>query len=858
MSSRPLTDALRETLAVFTEHPAGTPLTTNEVATHLDCGRRSTYDKLDGLVEKGYLETKAVGARGRVWWRPTGLRSGQSDAAGGVQTQDVSFRSLVAAVEEYAIFLLSPSGQVVSWNRGAKRIKGYEREDILGEPLDVFYTDNDVAAGVPERNLAAAVRRGSVEDEGWRVRKDGSRFWAFVTITALFDDAGELQGYTKVTKDTTERRECEKRLRQQRDTLETEIDDVFERVEDAFVGLDEDWRVTYANDRAIELLGLAAEDVFGRVVWETVPETAIERLRRLAERSMGRQEAIEFEHYSERLATWLEVRAFPSDSGLSVYLRDVTARKEREYELQRYEQIVETVTDGIYVVDDDGYFTMVNGAYTELTGHTADELLGKHVSRVVDEETIRQAREYEAEMVDGERDTARFESDILTADGEKVPMEASFTLLSNDGGATERVGVVRDVTERVRRERDLERQRERLSTLDDLNAVARDVTDSVIERDSRIEIERTLCDHLTAADTYDFAWVGEIDPASRMLVHRIDSGRADEFEALLVTTDPDEQRSEGAIGRAIRSRTIQITSDVPTVAPPDGRQEHARVDDIESMAAIPIVHGEALYGVLNVYTAREDAFSTAERDVIAGIGEVVGHAIAAVERKRALMSDELVELEFRLTDAVAALDVDGTGDGLIELTETVPIAEEGTYLLYGTADPAGIDLVADLVSALAHWEDFEVGDEFDEEIRFRVRLSDPPVLATVAGLGGHVETFAVEDGDMDLVVHLVPGSDVRHVIDVVTEHYPAAEMVSRRQISRLTDSNAHRQRVVFDRLTDRQRHVLVAAYSSGFFEQPRPNSGARLADALGISTATFHRHLRAATRELVASLLDAP
>ncbi len=120
------------------------------------------------------------------------------------------FRLLVDGVKDYAIFRLDPRGQVVTWNPGASRIKGYLKEEIIGKHFSVFYPPEDIASGKPEEVLRTAAEKGRCEDEGWRVRKDGSRFWANAIITALRDEAGQLRGFAKVTGDITERRAVEK------------------------------------------------------------------------------------------------------------------------------------------------------------------------------------------------------------------------------------------------------------------------------------------------------------------------------------------------------------------------------------------------------------------------------------------------------------------------------------------------------------------------------------------------------------------------------------------------------------------------------------------------------------------------
>src|SRR5512142_1915082 len=117
------------------------------------------------------------------------------------------FRALVDNVTDYAIFLLDPDGKIVSWNTGAQRIKGYTADEIIGENFARFYPPEELSCNKPQRMLDLARRHGRVEDEGWRVRKDGTRFWANASITALFDESGGTRGFLKVTRDLTERRE---------------------------------------------------------------------------------------------------------------------------------------------------------------------------------------------------------------------------------------------------------------------------------------------------------------------------------------------------------------------------------------------------------------------------------------------------------------------------------------------------------------------------------------------------------------------------------------------------------------------------------------------------------------------------
>jgi PAS domain S-box-containing protein len=128
------------------------------------------------------------------------------------QTDEI-FRLLVESVKDYAIFLLEPNGNVATWNQGAERIKGYKADEIIGRHFSQFYPNEARESRWPERELEIAAQQGRFVDEGLRIRKDGSSFWAYVVITALRDDRGELRGFSKVTRDLTERRALEERTR---------------------------------------------------------------------------------------------------------------------------------------------------------------------------------------------------------------------------------------------------------------------------------------------------------------------------------------------------------------------------------------------------------------------------------------------------------------------------------------------------------------------------------------------------------------------------------------------------------------------------------------------------------------------
>jgi len=1450
MTSPRLTDALRETLALFEETSA--PMTTTEVAEQLDLGRRSTYERLNRLVEHDRIESKKVGANARVWWLPQAnsdspaigwsagteplvddilddvdvgvvildewqriawlnesmeryfdldrsrvlgrdqravieeriadkLADGEAfketllatyenntdteqfecritpgedrqerwlehrskpiDSgayAGGrielyydvneqnhpSESHDASegeFTSMVDAVEEYAIFMLDPDGYVKTWNSGAEQIKGYETHGIVGEHFSTFYTETDCEEGVPRHNLRKAASDGSVEDEGWRVRKDGSRFWANVTITAVRDSAGELQGYIKVTRDTTEQRhaaakrellykttrdiaeagtledglraalrdvcklteweyaeawlptgdggirradidyyedgleefaayskgytfgeneglpgrvwtsgeyewasnleagsseeyprieraldvgmqsslgipivadddvvavlmfimseprevderlvetvssvtpelgnlvvrrqveqqmsrerdlidrileaspigiqvldgsgeitrmnerakeilgipeeqvdsyspserriydesgndvspadhpfaraldtgepvfdwqarveipeeghrwlsvnaapvldasgsvervvttgeditqlkEQAERLERQRDELQSELEEMFERISDGFYALDESLSFTFVNDRARSLLGIEESDVIGKDLREVVDLS--EEFESALFESLEQREPVSLERYYESPDAWFESAIYPSESGLSVYFRDVTERKERERELQEFEQIIKAVNDGIYVIGEDGYYRFVNEELASMFGISKAEMEGAHAAEFLSDHAVEVGREVDKELRSGNSEAVTTDIEVTDVDGNSFYTETTFALLPEGSG---RVGVVRDVTERNERERQLRdrirqqetvtdlgqraledpdpdrlmaeaaervaetlnneyakvleldseaeqlllrqgtgwddgiagsatvsavadssqaaytldskepvvvedlstesrfsgpelltshdvksgistiigppdnpwgilgthdtdrkefsehnanfvqsvanilstaidrhrneqeliRQRQEAAALNHLHEVVADITEAVIEQSTREEIESIVCNRLAGMDSYEFAWIGDLDATTQMVTLRSEAGVEGYLDDNPISVLPEEAQGQGPTGRAFRTGDMQTSDDIYEDPEYEPWREVAAEYGFRSSAAIPITHEDTIYSVLNVYADRPAAFEGQEASVIARLGEIIGHAIAAAQRKHALMSDEIVEVEFHVPNLFDTLGLDIRNDGRITLDKAVPVGD-GRQLIYGTVTPEHIDAVELITDQVPYWDDLRLRDDGDGPAEFELRVSDPPILSTVASMGGSVDQAVIEDGHCYFTIHLSPTADLRRLTSVVKDSYPGAEMVTRRQIDRPADTPERVHREIEEALTDRQETVLQAAYHAGFFEWPRDAAGEEIAESLGIASPTFSQHLRKAERKVLSVLLETP
>jgi PAS domain S-box-containing protein len=211
-------------------------------------------------------------------------RRSLSHAEAGVLTRDVGapstivegsglYQLLVESVLEYAIFALDPHGFILSWNSGAQHFKGYTANEIIGKHFSVFYPEDVRAAGKPEEELRIAARDGMVEDEGWRVRKDGTQFWANVVITALRDPQGTLVGFAKVTRDLTDRRRAEETLRVSEERFRLLVQSVKDY---GIFMLDPDGRVASWNEGARRIKGYEADEILGRHFSIFYPREALE------------------------------------------------------------------------------------------------------------------------------------------------------------------------------------------------------------------------------------------------------------------------------------------------------------------------------------------------------------------------------------------------------------------------------------------------------------------------------------------------------------------------------------------------------------------------------------------------------
>lgn len=738
------------------------------------------------------------------------------------------------------LYAFDKNGQLVWWNDRVTEITGYTDTEIADmHPLE--FVAQEMRVEIAEA-IAHILDQESIEPrETHLVTKDGKYLPYEFTGAPITDDEGTVRGVAGVGRDVTARKR-------------------FERISDGFYALDTDWRFTYLNSRAETLVDRSEEALLGAVIWDEFPDTVDMQVYDEFHTAMETQEPVSFDQYDPRLDSWFSVRAYPSKTGLSVYFQDITDRKEREQELEQYRTLTEAATDVIVTIDDDSIIQSVNPAVTDIFGYTPDELLGEPLTRLMADELAAQHRVgLQRYLTTGERtlDWSNIELPGVRADGSEVPLAISFSEAEYDDQRFF-TGIVRDITKQKERQRALEQQRTELARLNQFNELVQDLVHAMVEESTRTEIEQTICDQLAASEFYQAAWIGEQTQTTETVTPRVGGGIDPDAVPRISTASTDGTSPWEIAARAVETRdACVIQNPFDDLA---GKACHNQLQgaDIDSALAVPIEHGDVLYGVLVVYAVPATAFGDRQRESFVDLGETIGFAITAAERKDALVAESVLELTLSIRDseqffiqAASRLDATVKLDGIAGRSDDVYLA----YFTVTDASPAAIRDLADQSEMVNH---VRMVSSHATECLCEVSITDSSLITTIAEYGGTVTDMTAENDHCTVRIDLPRTADFSRVIDALEAMGAGVELQGKQTVDRPLQTEHRFQAAVTDRLTDKQRDALETAYLAGFFKQPRHSTGEDIAASLDISPSTFHQHLRVGLGKLVASIAETP
>lgn len=407
-----------------------------------------------------------------------------------------------------------------------------------------------------------------------------------------------------------------------------------------------------------------------------------------------------------------------------------------------------------------------------------------------------------------------------------------------------------DVSERHDRTRRIERLRDDLDRLTVIDELISEILSELVDASTRAEIAETICRRLGETDVYDFAWVGERELGDDGIVARATAGATgrtfERIEAALAADDPIPE------SRAIETGEPTIVQPLgDAAAVPEAIRRAAFADGLQSLLAVPLVHGASVYGVVGLYAADRDAFSERERASFETVGEMAGFAVNATRHRNLLLSDTVVELRLGIDDPADPLAAAGDATASIEGV----VSQSPGLLCYLAVEGVSASAAADRLSTHEGTGAVRIIDDRSEGGSLEVELDDETVLGRLLDRGATIKAGDIDPTGAELVVDIPPEGDVRRLVDAVTREYDASVLAKRERDREATTTRELRE-ALDDRLTDRQRTALKTAFLAEYFESPRESTAEEVAQALDITGPTLLYHLRAAQRKLLAEVFE--
>lgn len=438
-----------------------------------------------------------------------------------------------------------------------------------------------------------------------------------------------------------------------------------------------------------------------------------------------------------------------------------------------------------------------------------------------------------------------------TADLSSTELEFLEALASNAGAALENYEHRQSLQDHHEK---LSARGDRLERLRRISRAFRGVSRAVVDGSTRSDHLESLVGHLADINSVEFAWVGAFDASTIAADSAYVAGDHDGY--LEAVTDVEDWTAREPAGRAAECDETTKVLDVQTDPPLNDWRKHAIKRGARSVISLPITYQGYRYGVLSVYSNAPGTFDDEVTTVLEELSTLVAHGISAVDRRSALLSEDVYELELLVQDddnpiiqmaehADCRLDLEGISGGA-----NTPVR------FFVRVWDASLDLLTDVATGSKAIETIERLPDDNDGDRYVASLTEHSLTATLLDHGAVPTDITAADGEARLTVELPKELSVGRFLDLFDTVYSDSELLSRRERERSFDSERGMRGELEDALTSRQLETLETAYYSGYFEWPREQTGEEVADALGVTQPTVNRHLRTVQRTLFSNLLN--
>jgi PAS domain S-box-containing protein len=498
-----------------------------------------------------------------------------------------------------------------------------------------------------------------------------------------------------------------------------------------------------------------------------------------------------------------------------------------------------TITDATHP---DNPLIYVNESFERVTGYSRENVLGHNCRFLQGPETREEPVDRLRQAVN-DAESVTVELRNYTQQGEMFWNEVTIAPITDENGeATNFVGFQNDVTRRKAAEMALEEERERLDAV--FQRVARlldAVTTGIIAPTSRADLEQAVCEGLVDAGPYEAAWFGHVGAAGDKIERSTTIGDHPAIPGADVPVDADHPAA-----RAVREGALQGLPD---------RIDGGWADPKDHSIAIPLRHGESEYGVLTVVASPALRIDERESTVLTALGRAIASALSAVETRRILVADEIIDVELSVRDT-ALFFVKIASEVDCRLTYEGAVVDADVPSLFFTATGAPIEDLLETADNCPDVISVSTVIEGDDKHLLEFELGRDPLVGRLAAFGAETRSIVAEHGEASVQFTLPAGADLRSLVEGVQAEYPETELVSTTNRERPPETKQEFFTRVETELTDRQLAALQTAFVGGYFDRPRRATGDELAASMDLTRSTFHQHLRVAQQKLLSEFFE--